>query len=132
MSLELRYIELKSGYADDGPAWIGRVKISRTGNTIYFNDHAYQKCRGISGNYVDIETGEEYWISGVKKDGTDRHQGGSGKIVMDTKVVDQYLELVGKTELNESKFILEEIQDCFPVERIHQQRNVSNSDLSGS
>ena len=123
MSLELRYIELKSGYADDGPAWIGRVKISRTGTTIYFNDHAYQKCRGISGNYIDIETEEEYWISGVKKDGTDRHWDGSGKIIMDTKVVDEYLELVGKTELDTSKFILEEIPDCFPVERIHRSLN---------
>ena len=25
----VRYIELKSGYADDGPAWIGRVKLSK-------------------------------------------------------------------------------------------------------
>lgn len=123
MSLELRYIELKSGYADDGPAWIGRVKISRTGTTIYFNDHAYRKCRGISGNYIDIETEEEYWISGVKKDGMDRHWDGSGKIVMDTKVVDEYLELIGKTELDTSKFILEEIPDCFPVERIHRRLN---------
>lgn len=125
MSLELRYIELKSGYADDGPAWIGRVKISRTGTTIYFNDHAYRKCRGISGNYIDIETEEEYWISGVKKDGTDRHWDGSGKIVIDTKVVDEYLELIGKSELDTSKFILEEIEDCFPVERIHQFLNDS-------
>lgn len=123
MSLELRYIELKSGYADDGPAWIGRVKISRTGTTIYFNDHAYRKYHGISGNYIDIETEEEYWISGVKKDGTDRHWDGSGKIVMDTKVVDEYLELIGKTELDTSKFILEEIPDCFPVERIHRRLN---------
>lgn len=123
MSLELRYIELKSGYADDGPAWIGRVKISRTGTTIYFNDHAYRKCCGISGNYIDIETEEEYWISGVKKDGTDRHWDGSGKIIMDTKVVDEYLELIGKTELDTSKFILEEIPDCFPVERIHRRLN---------
>lgn len=123
MSLELRYIEQKSGYEDNGPAWIGRVKISRTGTTIYFNDHAYQKCRGISGNYIDIETGEEYWISGVKKDGTDRHWDGSGKIVMDTKVVEEYLELIGKTELDTSNFILEEIPDCFPVERIHMLLN---------
>lgn len=123
MSIALRYIEQKSGYQDDGPAWIGRVKISRTGTTIYFNDHAYRKCRGISGNYIDMETGDEYWISGVKKDGTDRHWDGSGKIVMDTKVVDEYLELIGKTELDTSKFILEEIQDCFPVERIHRRLN---------
>jgi hypothetical protein len=30
------YIELKTGYQDNGPAWIGRVKFSKTGQTIYF------------------------------------------------------------------------------------------------
>ena len=25
------------------------------------------KGSGISGNYFDVETGDEYWISGVKK-----------------------------------------------------------------
>ena len=27
----LKYIELKTGYNDDGPAWIGRVKASKSG-----------------------------------------------------------------------------------------------------
>lgn len=42
---------------------------------------------------------------------------------------DEYLELIGKTELDESKFILEDIQDRFPVERIHQLLNDPNSDI---
>ena len=42
MIKNLMYIELKSGYSDDGPAWIGYVKTSKTGKTIYFNDHAFQ------------------------------------------------------------------------------------------
>lgn len=37
----IKYIELKTGYHDNGPAWIGKVKISRSGNTVYFNDHAF-------------------------------------------------------------------------------------------
>ena len=37
----LMYIELKTGYNDDGPAWIGYVKTSKTGKTIYFNDHPF-------------------------------------------------------------------------------------------
>ena len=36
----LKYIELKSGYNDNGPAWIGRVQQSRTGRTVYFNGMA--------------------------------------------------------------------------------------------
>ena len=42
---DLMYIELTTGYSDDGPAWIGYVKTSKTKNTIYFNDHAFQKRR---------------------------------------------------------------------------------------
>ena len=36
----LKYIELKTGYSDDGPAWIGRVKMSRSGRTVYFIEAA--------------------------------------------------------------------------------------------
>ena len=42
----LMYIELKTGYSDDGPAWIGYVRTSKTKKTIYFNDHAFQKHNG--------------------------------------------------------------------------------------
>ena len=66
MIRELMYVELKSGYNDDGPAWIGYVKASRTYRTIYFNDHAFQRVTGYSGNYVDIENGDIYWITGAK------------------------------------------------------------------
>ncbi len=41
MIKELMYIECKSGYNDDGPAWIGYVKTSRTYRTIYFNVGPY-------------------------------------------------------------------------------------------
>ena len=46
MIKDLMYIELKTGYSDDGPAWIGYVKTSKTKKTIYFNDHAFQKYNG--------------------------------------------------------------------------------------
>ena len=36
--MNIKYIELKTGYADNGPAWIGNVKESKTGKTIYFNN----------------------------------------------------------------------------------------------
>jgi hypothetical protein len=65
----LRYIELKTGYTDNGPAWIARVKLSKSGRTIYFNGKALKRVAGggISGNHYDIQTGHEYWVSGVKK-----------------------------------------------------------------
>ena len=72
--MELRYIELKTGWSDNGPAWIGFVKESRSGKMVYFNDHAFQRHSGEYSNYIDVETQEEYWISGVKKNGEDREK----------------------------------------------------------
>ena len=42
MIKDLMYIELKTGYSDDGPAWIGYVKTSKTKKTIYFNDTLFK------------------------------------------------------------------------------------------
>lgn len=60
MIQDLMYIEQKTGYADDGPAWIGYVKTSKTKKTIYFNDHAFQRQNGGNANYIDIESGDAY------------------------------------------------------------------------
>ena len=59
---DLMYIELKMGYSDDGPAWIGYVKTSKSKKTIYFNNHAFQKYNGNYSNYIDIENGDKYFI----------------------------------------------------------------------
>jgi hypothetical protein len=71
----LKYIELKTGYNDDGPAWIGYVKGSKTGLTLYFNGRALRRVKkgGITGNYIDVATREEFWVSGIKKNGQNRH-----------------------------------------------------------
>ena len=122
-TMQIKYIELKTGYNDDGPAWIGRVKESKSGRTIYFNDHAFQRYNGISGNYFDVETGEEYWISGIKKNGSDRHWAGHGKIIIDRKVVPEYLSITDKTAIDEHVFVIEDIEDIFPVERISKLLN---------
>ena len=45
--MNLKYIELKSGYADDGPAWIGNVKESKSGETIYFNSGSARSPRPL-------------------------------------------------------------------------------------
>ena len=119
----LMYIELKSGYCDDGPAWIGYVKPSKSGQTLYWNDHAFQKCIGVGANYVDIETGEEYWISGVKTRGTNRHWAGRGVIQIDRRAVDEYLALTGQTQLSAHAFEIVELSDQFPVQRVQALLN---------
>jgi hypothetical protein len=105
----LRYVELKSGHADDGPAWIGYVTPSKTGRTVYFNGRALMKLKGqrrgeSGGNYRDIESGESFWISGVKKNGEDRHWAGSGKIVIEAAAVSEYLVTIGARALDTSHY----------------------------
>ncbi len=64
------YIELKTGFNDNGPAWIGRVRFSKTGRTVYYRGRTLRRkpYGGGPGNYYDVETGEEFWVSGVNKD----------------------------------------------------------------
>ena len=118
MTGELKYIELKSGYSDDGPAWIGYVRSSKSGRTVYFNDRAYQPLRGGRGSYFDVESGEEYWISGIKKRGSNRHPCGRGKIVVDCRAVGELLAIKGWSELPPDLYEVADIEDNFPVERI--------------
>jgi hypothetical protein len=70
------YIERKAGELT-GAAPIGRVSFSKTGRTIYYDGRAFQslKGQGFKANYFEVETGEEYWISGCKKDGSTRLYG---------------------------------------------------------
>ena len=119
---DLMYIELKTGYSDDGPAWIGYVKTSKTKSTIYFNDHAFQKYNGGYSNYT-IENGDEYWISGLKKKESNRHWAGRGKIMIDRRAVDTYLSLIGEEKLPLNLFEIIDIEDRFPVERMNKLLN---------
>jgi hypothetical protein len=97
----LRYIELKSGYDDNGPAWVGYVTPSKSGKTLYFNGHAFGRG-GKKGEHFDCETGEKYWVSGVKKNCKDRHWAGSGKIRIEAAAVGEYLKAIGRTSLDPS------------------------------
>jgi hypothetical protein len=70
---------------DRGPAEIGEVTYSQTGRTLYFEGKSFRRIRGASGNHVCLETGDEYWISGVKKRGSNRHWAGGGPVTDATK-----------------------------------------------
>ncbi|HZS44349.1 MAG TPA: 1-deoxy-D-xylulose-5-phosphate synthase [Blastocatellia bacterium] len=68
----IMYIEYK-GDSIVGAARIGRVTYSKTGKSIYYQGREFGSLNGtgFKANYFDVETREEYWISGCKKDGTD-------------------------------------------------------------
>lgn len=107
MQSKIMYIENKSK-GHHGLAWIGFAEFSKSGQTVYFDGKALKKLKigGISGNHFDIETGEEYWVSGVKKNGQNRHQFGRGKIMIDKKSIDEYLKLGDFDILDEKKIII--------------------------
>jgi hypothetical protein len=67
----IMYIEEKPGLA--GYARIGRVTFSQSRRTIYYRGRRLQSLNGngYKANYVNVETGLEYWISGCKKKGND-------------------------------------------------------------
>ncbi len=54
-------------------ARIGLVTFSKSGKTIKYKGQEFQSLKGTGYkcNYYDIQTGEEYWISGPKKNGED-------------------------------------------------------------
>jgi hypothetical protein len=94
----IMYIEYK-GDGIVGPARIGRVTYSKTGRSLYYGgrEFASLKGRGFKSNYFDVETREEYWISGCKKDGTDALY--STPIEIDEDVREEYWrDIRGKPE----------------------------------
>ena len=105
----LRYVELKSGYSDNGPAWIGYVTPSKTGRTLYFNGRALVKLKGQrrdaeGGNYIDTETRESFWVSGVKKKANDRHWAGTGRVLVEAAALPEYLKLIKADALDKSRY----------------------------
>jgi hypothetical protein len=114
MISQLKYIELATGSNHNGPAWIGKVEFSKSGKTMYFNGHAF-KGNG-HGYCFDIETRNTYWISGVKKNGQDRHWAGNGKIMIDKNVVEEYLKLRGLEKLDLKKYII--VDDIIETDKI--------------
>jgi hypothetical protein len=68
----IMWIESKGGELS-GPARIGRVRYSKSGSSVWYQGRRFETLRGAGSksNYVEVETGEEYWISGCRRDGMD-------------------------------------------------------------
>lgn len=75
-----------------GPARVGRVTFSKTGRTIYYQGQEFASLRGsgFKANYYDVATGAEYWISGPKRDGSDRLYGERIPVEIDDDVREEY------------------------------------------
>ena len=124
MKCRLLYVELKSRCSDRGPAWIGYGEYSKSGRTIYFNDQAFQSSKGGGiGNFFDLETGEQYWISGIKREGGDRHWAGGGIISVDLEALENFLALRDFTELDPKFFQTTSLRRGDIRERIQSLEN---------
>ncbi len=89
MKARIMYIESKADGLT-GPARIGRVSFSKTGRTIYYQGDAFRRFRGFKANYYKVGTGEEYWISGPKKNGSDRLYSEAVPVEVDEDAREEY------------------------------------------
>ncbi len=91
----IMYIEDKSNGLE-GDARIGRVYFSKTGKTLYYSGRTFQSLKGsgFKANYFDIENGDEFWISGPRKDKNDRLYGGNQGVEIDDEIKEEYIKLI--------------------------------------
>ena len=49
------------------------MAFSKTGATLTYGGRSFQSLKGdgFKANYVDVETGDHFWISGPRRDGAD-------------------------------------------------------------
>ena len=91
------YIERKAGELP-GAARIGRVTYSKTGATVYYGGKEFRSLKGagFKANYYEVGTGDEYWISGPRKDGNDALYATNIAAEIDTDVSDEYWTQIRK------------------------------------
>ena len=100
----IMYLERKAGNLT-GPARIGRVTHSKTGATIYYRGKEFRSLKGagFKANYYDVESGEEYWISGPRKDGRDALYPTNVPTEIDDDVRDEYWTRIRKRAKNDAR-----------------------------
>ena len=89
------YLENKDGLLEGSQARIGWVSFSKTGRTVYYSGRSLKALggRGVRGNFIDEKSGEEFWISGLKKRGSNAHESESASVVVDDDAKDEYARL---------------------------------------
>ena len=97
MKSRIMYIEYK-GKGLTGEARIGRVTFSKSGKSVYYNGKIFQSLdgTGFKANYFDTDNGDHYWISGCKRDGTDRLYGERLPVFIDEDVRVEYWSQIRK------------------------------------
>jgi hypothetical protein len=87
----LMYVENKDGDIDGAHARVGRVSFSKTGKTVYYRGRKLAKANGVRGNFLDVVTRHEYWVSGIKRRGGNAHPAEIGvSVLIDADAKDEY------------------------------------------
>jgi hypothetical protein len=86
------YVENKDGDIDGSAARIGWVAFSKSGLSVYYRGRTLKRLggRGVRGNHYDEDTGDEYWISGVRRTGSNRHWASRIKVTVDDDAQSEY------------------------------------------
>jgi len=84
-----------------GPAHIGWVEASKSGKSLRYRGQLFLSLKGsgFKSYYISEETGDEYWISGCRKDGCDALY--STKAVIDEDAAKEYWGTIRKLPENE-------------------------------
>ena len=86
-------MESKGEPIDGFSARVGWVSFSRSGKSISYRGRLLTRIKGggVSGNYVDVDSGIEYWVSGVKRSGSNAHPAECGiSVVVDEDAMEEY------------------------------------------
>jgi hypothetical protein len=78
------------------PASIGRVSFSKTGRSLYYKGMTFRSLKGdgFKANYYEVASGDQYWISGCRKDGCDRLYASNLPVEIDEDVRQEYWETI--------------------------------------
>ena len=98
MRRQLMYVELKTGYADDGPAWIGWVRYSKSGRSVYYGGRMLQRLSGGGVVVATTSTPRPARSSGSQESRrTDAIEipAGSGPVRVDDDAAEEYARIVG-------------------------------------
>lgn len=97
----VKYIEHKPDERTHrADAWIARVWPSSSGRTLYFNNMALKRYTSNGYNHYDLVSGKNFWVSGVKKTGSNRHWCGGGPIYIEKSLVEWYKNYVKEEDFN--------------------------------
>jgi hypothetical protein len=69
------------------------VEFSKTGQSIYYRGRTLFKANGVAGNFIDVVSREEYWVSGIKRRGSNVHWAESMLVLVDDDAREEYQKL---------------------------------------